>query len=156
MLPASKNLNSDLLPRFVFLSGPGGTTDPPGASPSARASSTQCSQRAKADFQIYFHDLFSCLAQWNHRSTWCISISQSQLHAVLTQSKTDFHIYFHDVFVCLAPVEPQIHLVHPHRSEAAPHNASREQEPEFGFTFTIYFLPGPSGTTDLPGASPSA
>ena len=63
VLPASKAVFFQIcFSRFNFLSGPPGTADSPGASPSAWASSTQSSQRAKLLIHIYFHDLFFCLA----------------------------------------------------------------------------------------------
>ncbi len=103
-------------------------------------------------FRFIFAIYVSLRPHRNHRFTWCIPISLSQLHAAPPSEQHSFFIFiFANSFSVRPRRRPQIHLVHPHQPAPVPHSP-----PSFSkFIFASFLLPGPTGTTDSPGASPS-
>ncbi len=121
----------------------------------------------------------------DHTFTWCIPISLGQFHTDRPASNTVFfpQNYVGDLLFCSAPPEPQIHLVHPHQP-GPPSEQNRFFIVTVAICFSVWprrdhrfiwcvpISPGQlhtvlpasktefsdtlTGTTDSPGASPSA
>ncbi len=144
VLPSSKTAFLDLFSRLSFLSGPTGTTDSPGASPSAWASSTQSSQRAKLLIHIYFHDLFFCLAPPGPQIHLVHPHQPGPTpHSPPSEQNRFFQIYIR--FFSVRPHRgPQIHLVHPHQPQPVPRSPPSEQDRFFPYLFSRFvFFPVP-------------
>ena len=157
VLPSSKTAFLDLFSRLSFLSGPTGTTDSPGASPSAWASSKQSSQRARPFFfRFVFRDLIFCPA---HREPQIHLVHPHQPgpapHSPPSEQNClsifTFTIYFsvwphrdHRFTWCIPISLGQLHTVLPASKTA------------FSDLHSFFFCPAPPGTTDSLGAPPSA